>query len=216
MMPVLPGIVQVGTHRSSPGWKRTQRRKPPGLHRPCSSTGVLQTVTLSLLLENTLADDCVAPEDLESYPLPGRGYRDARGAAERPQQEVTPPTAGDSEYPLRDRLYRNVPLLARNAANRGSFRRSFNRLGEFEACADGLPQTLENDRGTFVVVESELPAAIDRKLERQPPCLLPGSRPGSNRQNDTEDGRRHGHSHRSASLRPKHWRLMIIEKVQVH
>ena len=74
--------------------------------------------------------------------------------------------AGDSEHPLRDRLHRDVPLLARNAPDRDSLRRSFNRLGESEAYADGLPQTLENDRGTLVVVESELPAAIDRKLER--------------------------------------------------
>ena len=188
------------------------------MHRPCTwePLGVLQTVTFPLLLKNVLADDRVAPEDLEPYRLSGRAYRDARGAAEHPQQQVTPTAAGNSEYPLRDRLHRDVPLLARNAADRDSLRRSFNRLGEFEACASGLPQTLENDRGTLVVVESELPAAIDRKLKRLPPCLLPGSRHRSDCHKDTEHGHRcHGHSHRLPPSFQKRWRLMIPQKASL-
>lgn len=177
------------------------RRKPPSLHRrPPSEASSRKTSHTVVLLLKALADNRLAPEDLEPYPLSRRVYRNARGAAEHPQQEVAPTAAGNAERAIANRLDRDVPLRARDAAHRDALR-GLNRLGEREARADRLVQTLENEhRAAAVAEEPELLgpcATLDREIARIPPVLLPCGGNGGDCRNDTEyRHRRNGHSHR--------------------
>ena len=166
------------------------RRKPPGLHRrPPREASCLESSHTVVLLLNALADNRVAPEDLEPYPLPGRVYRNARGAAEHPQQEVAPTAAGNAERAIANRLDRDVPLRARNAAHRNALR-GLNRLREREARADRLVQTLENEHRAAAVAEEPellgLCATLDREIARIPPVLLPSSGNCGDCRNDTK------------------------------
>ena len=182
------------------------RRKPPGVHRrPPGEASSLETSHAGVLLPNALADNRLATEDLEPYPLPGRVYRNARGAAEHPQQEVAPTAAGNAECAIANRLDRDVPLRARNAAHRDALR-GLNRLGEREARADRLVQTLENEHRAAAVAEEPkllgLCATLDRKIAHIPLVLLPGNGNRGDGRNGTEHRhRRNGHSHRPSPFR---------------